>query len=246
MASEDNDELIESTERPSKDDILRSKFIERNFEKILRLLREPKKPDLKDFIIIGLLLVIIVIVIFKPSGGMSPAYMENQQETGKKIDALTRKVDHLEKQLLAVAGIDDSYQVIKDEDLGDVADESPTPTPEKTETKKPAEHPQKTATAKPTSAKTEKPSASPSPAASKAAEPKSGHGVMVRKHTVKPGDTLSVICIHYYKTQDPSIISAVGRFNKLKGPNYDLYPGEAVKLPPKEMLLKKKKPQAGK
>ncbi len=241
MASEENDELIESTERPSKDDILRSKFIERNFEKILRILREPRKPDLKDFIIIGLLAVIILILIFKPSGGMSPAYLENQQETGKKLDALTRKVDHLEKQLLAVAGIDDSYQVIKDEDLKDLVDESPAPTPEKTEARKTSSPPQKSPQAKPTSTKAEKPSASPSPVASKEAAPKSGHGVVVRKYTVKPGDTLWVICARYYKTQEPSVINAVGKFNKLKGPNYDLYPGEFVKLPPKEVLLKKKK-----
>lgn len=241
MASEDNDQLIESTERPSKDDILRSKYIERNFEKILRLLREPRKPDLKDFIIIGLLLVIIVIVIFKPSGGMSTASLESQQETGKKLDALVKKVDHLEKQLLAVAGIDDSYQVIKDEDLTDVLDESPAPTPEKTETQKPAGHPQKSAAAKPTSAKTEK----PAPAASKEADQKSGH-VAVKKYTVKPGDTLWVICARYYRTQEPSLISAVGKYNRLKGPNFDLYPGEAVKLPPKEVLLKKKKSQSGK
>jgi len=241
MASEDNDQLIESTERPSKDDILRSKFIERNFEKILRLLREPRKPDLKDFIIIGLLLVIIVIVIFKPSGGMSPASLESQQETGKKLDALVKKVDHLEKQLLAVAGIDDSYQVIKDEDLTDVIDESPAPTPEKTETQKHADHPQKSATAKPAPVKTEK----PAPAVSKEADQKSGHGI-IKKYTVKPGDTLWVICARYYRTQEPSLISAVGKYNKLKGPNFDLYPGEAVKLPPKEILLKKKKAQSGK
>jgi LysM repeat protein/preprotein translocase subunit Sss1 len=241
MASEENDELVESAERPSKDDILRSKFIERNFEKILRILREPKKPDAKDFIIIALLLIVLATVAFKPSGGMSPAMMESQLETAKKIDTLNRKVDHLEKQLLAVAGIDDNYQVIKDQDLTETASESPAPTPEKTETQKPSASAKKTETAKPAATKTEKPAASPSPAASKKEDQKSGHIAIARKYTVKPGDTLWVICARYYKSQDPSIISTVGKINKLKGPNYDLYPGESIKLPSKESLLKKKK-----
>lgn len=233
MADDDteNGELLDAEEKdkPSKDDILRGKFFERNFEKIIKILREPRKTSPREYIIIGLQVIIILLLLIRP-GGKNAAFMENQQDANKKLDVLTRKVDHLEKQLLAIAGIDDQYKVIKEEPMESIAAKA-SPTPEKTTASPaPRESPKK-----PT------PASSPAvtPAPTKTTHPAAGP-LGVKSYKVKDGDTLWVICDKHYHSKHPACIRALGKYNSLKGPNYDLFPGDTIKIPPKNVLFPKK------
>ncbi|MBI3926797.1 MAG: LysM peptidoglycan-binding domain-containing protein [Armatimonadetes bacterium] len=61
-------------------------------------------------------------------------------------------------------------------------------------------------------------------------------GNMVRLHKVKQGDTLSTISEKYYQSSAPRLVSALGRFNRLTGPGYEIFPGETVKIPPRKNL----------
>jgi LysM repeat protein len=231
MEPEEPMEMLEDLDREklSKDDILRGKFIDRNFEKIIKLLKEPRKPNPRDYVVIVLLVLLIAIVLFKPTGG---GVRDNQEELMKKIDVLTRKVDHLEKELLALGGMDENYDVIQKQPIEDLAArKSPEPTPEKTEKPEP----------------TKSIAASPEPSAKPevSATPKPGGGkkphLMGKTYKVQNGDTLSSICSRVYKTQDPAVIKLLGKYNNLKGPHFDMYPGDTIKIPPKELLLRKAK-----
>lgn len=229
---EQQEPMEEGTEpKPSKDDILKSKYLERNFEKIIKILREPTKPPPTDYVIIGLLGIIIVLLLVKSfGGGGNIAFSERQDETLKKIDALTKKVDHLEKQLLAVAGIDEDYKIIQDENLDELAKKNNDDV-EENKDEKPPQGSTEIALTKPLNAV-------------KMGPAKENDQGPDKTYKVKNGDTLWVICWKVYRSKDPAVIETLGRYNSLEGPNFDLFPGNTIKLPSKEELAKLESDQA--
>lgn len=78
-----------SEEKLTKNDILKGKHIERNFEKIFKILKERKGTEPKDYVIIALLCVIILMLLFSSPGGSA--------QLGKKIDDLSQRVSRIEK-----------------------------------------------------------------------------------------------------------------------------------------------------
>lgn len=78
------------------------------------------------------------------------------------------------------------------------------------------------------------PTPEPSPVA--ATSPPPATPSKARSHKVRAGDTLGRISEKYYGTSDPKILKALARANGLKGPNYDLFQGEMLKIPDKKDL----------
>lgn len=220
MDSQDQQDSFEegSESKLSKDDILRSKFFERNFEKIIKILKEPKKPSSRDFVIIGLLLIILAVLIFKPMGGGETGRLTSNQsdENSKKLDEMSRKLDRIEKQILVATGAEE----ISKENIDKITS---TQTPEEEPEETPTQDKEQLAVTKPLKASKMNPSRE---------EP----GTSPKSYKVKSGDTLSVICAKYYKSNNPDIIRALGIYNNLKGPDFDLFPGNTIKVPSKEEL----------
>lgn len=79
------------------------------------------------------------------------------------------------------------------------------------------------------------PTPEPTPLAAPSPPPPSTPG-KARSHKVKAGDTLGRIAEKYYGSSDPKILKALARANGLKGPNYDLFQGEMLKIPDKKDL----------
>ncbi|MDQ7824500.1 MAG: LysM peptidoglycan-binding domain-containing protein [Candidatus Eremiobacteraeota bacterium] len=194
-------------DRPSKDDILRGKFIERNFEKILKLLKKPERRDPALYVIIGLLALILVLQLLRPAGaGKGSLGDESRDEVIKRLEAIQTKVERLEKEFIVLSGGE-----------GDTAEPSPAASSSQSSQGEPHQ-------------------AAAPPSQEPQVTPKG-----IRKYTVKSGDTLEVICARFYRSKDPALIKALGKYNNLKGPNFDLYPGNTIKVPPRPVLSKKAK-----
>ncbi len=83
---------------PEKEEILKTRYIERNFEKLQKSLKYLSKTSPKDYIIIALLVILIILNLFGPSSFSSWKSADNNFE--KKLETLSAKINSLEKALL--------------------------------------------------------------------------------------------------------------------------------------------------
>jgi proteasome lid subunit RPN8/RPN11 len=194
------------------DEHLRERYLERTLEKIQRDLRRPPG-RWKDYLILGLLVALLLVEILRPAPAarveMPSDVREGQAQMLEQITVLSKKVDKLEQHLAAM-------EVLEQE----ITQDTPSPEP-------------------PPPAPAASAPAPPPPAASPAAPTPGGRppvGTRVRLHKVARGDTLSTICERYYKSSAPALVEALGRFNQLKPPNFNIYPGETLKIPDRKAL----------
>lgn len=196
------------------DEHLRERYLERSLEKLQRLVRRPPARPI-DYVNTALLVAILAVLLFRPAPPVKVDQKElvsGQQQLSEQVAALSGKMTSLEKHLAEMQIIDQQLG------LEPAAPESPEPAPAPEETPAAA-------------------SPKPEPTKPAAADPGApAAGTKVRLHKVRNGDTLSTICEKYYKSADPKVVAALGRFNKLKPPNFDIWPGDTVKIPARATL----------
>ena len=116
-------------EKPTKEEILKNKYLERSFEKIISMLKTLNKTSPKDYVIILLLVILIVLNLFGPSSDTSWKASDDNME--KQIKQIAVKVGDLEKALLTP----DESSGVGTVDLNP-SDSQNTPTTRKTPAKK--------------------------------------------------------------------------------------------------------------
>lgn len=160
----------------------------------------------RDWIIIGLLALNLAVMLFRP---MPPVTVDNSEVTAGQAQ-MSEQISAMKNRLERLEAHLAALQMI-DEELS----LAPSPTPESAEVESAPETP----VSKPSAAAASSPT-----------------GKMVKLHKVAAGDTLSTITEKYYSSSSPALVTALARFNKLKAPNFDIYPGDTVKIPAREAL----------
>ncbi len=190
------------------DDHLRERYLERSLEKIQRSLRRPPVRPV-DYAILALLVVNLLWTTFRP---MPPVQVDNREITANQqkmldqVTALSDRIVKLEQHLAALQVLDEELAI--------------NPTPKAPDT-------QPVPLLPPPAQQQETPAAPAPPAP---------EGRMVKLHKVKDGDTLSIITEKYYGSSASKYVTALATFNKLKPPNFDIFPGDVLKVPSKESL----------
>ena len=195
------------------DEHLRERYLERSLEKLQKQVRNPPIRFI-DHVIIGLLVVNLLVMLLRPTPPVrvdQKELLSGQKQLAADVDELSGRMKRLEQSLSALQMLD--------AELGLTPSPAPVEPP-------PVPEPSPVAMA-------------PSPAtkASPVAAPGTPRaGARVRLHKVRQGDTLSVITEKYYQTADPKVASALGRYNRLKPPNSDIWPGDTLKIPERSAL----------
>ncbi len=198
------------------------RYLERTLEKILkRLQRPPVSP--KDVVIVALLVINGLLIWFRPTpaaklegGSLERGQAEISAQVGEVKDRLAKLEQHLaDLQLLD--------QQLK---LAAEAESLPETDPELDPELDP-------------DAVTATPGAAPTraPATPEAADggPAGGAG-KVQLYKVAANDTLSGITGKFYPEAGPDITSAFARYNRLKAPDFEIFPGDVLKVPDEKVL----------
>lgn len=176
----------------SKDEILKNKFFERNQEKILSNIQNLNNFSKKDYIIISLLSILIILNIFHPFAGASQ----------KEIKELSQRVSVLEERLL----IPSEHEGIG---MGDISsDQSKT---EATQVQFIQSRQDKTKN-----------------------KDKEYGGITqdkIKIYRVQSGDSLGTVTWKCYHTQEQSTVTALGLYNGLTPPYFDIYIDQELKIP---------------
>ncbi|MGI5844164.1 MAG: LysM peptidoglycan-binding domain-containing protein [Candidatus Xenobium sp.] len=200
---------------PSRpDEHLRERYVERSLEKLQRLVRHPPV-RMVDYVLIALLVLNLLVLLFRPAPSVQlddKKLLASQAQLTSDVEDLASRMKKLEEHLAAIRMLD--------EELGLAGETAAPETPQSPEPTAPATVPSPSPQAGP---------ASPSPNASTP-------GVRIRLHKVQQGDTLSRIAEKYYGTADPKLAAALGNYNRLKAPNFDIWPGDSLKIPPRSAL----------
>ena len=64
----------------------------------------------------------------------------------------------------------------------------------------------------------------------------SGGGGAIKLYKVKSGDILGVLVDTFYPNAPEGTFSAFAQFNRLKGPDFSIFPGDTLKIPAVEAL----------
>lgn len=211
---------------------LRERHLENSVDNINRKL--DRRPPVRrvDYLIGGLVLLLIFLVLLKPAPTAKVDQKEvlaQQEKILASISALDERMSKIEEHLNAVGVIDSQLNLPS----GNLSE-----SPVKTESKAKIEQEEPVSSEK-ASAKSEtiaeaKPEPSPAPV-----NDDTGvlTGAKVVLHTVDDGEMLSSICSKYYGTSDAATIDALGKYNQLSS-DFELYPGDVLKIPDRASLKK--------
>lgn len=194
------------------DEHLRERYLERTLEKLQRMVRRPPIRVI-DYVLLGLLVLNLAVMLFRPAPPVrvdQKELLSGQKQLADQVSDLSTRMKKLEEHLAAIRMLD--------AELGLTTPAAPEP----------AEPP--------AAQETPAPPASPVAAATAAGGKQPRAGAKVRLHKVRNGDTLSLITERYYKTADPKVAAALGRYNRLKPPNFDIWPGDTLKVPERSAL----------
>jgi proteasome lid subunit RPN8/RPN11/LysM repeat protein len=196
------------------DEHLRERYVERSLEKLQRLVRHPPI-RVVDYVLIGLLVLNLLVLVFRPAPPVQlddKELLASQAQLTSDVEDLASRMKKLEEHLAAIRMLD--------AELGLGGETAAPETSQSPEPAAPATDPSPRPQARP---------ASPAPNASTP-------GARIRLHKVQQGDTLSRITEKYYGTVDPKVADALGRYNRLKAPSFDIWPGDTLKIPPRPAL----------
>lgn len=196
------------------DEHLRERYVERSLEKLQRLVRHPPI-RVVDYVLIGLLVLNLLVLVFRPAPPVQlddKELLASQAQLTSDVEDLASRMKKLEEHLAAIRMLDAELG------LG-----SETAAPETSQSPEPAA---------PATDPSPRPQARPASPAPNASTP----GARIRLHKVQQGDTLSRITEKYYGTVDPKVADALGRYNRLKAPSFDIWPGDTLKIPPRPAL----------
>ena len=215
----DNDKGEAKMERENvkrQDERIRDRYLEHGLDKVIKLLESPAVRTI-DWVIIGMLILVLGLVMLKPQkeAKVDDSVLKKIEVISTNVSEVNSRVSRLESQLKAVNAIDAELKL-----PGAVTD----------------------AGMKGTSSGSSKTEVTPTPSAS-ADKSKTGRkvngvevGSKVTLHTISSGDTLYSICEQYYGSASVEMAEALGSYNKLTPPNYDLFPGEILKIPEESVL----------
>ena len=219
-----------------QDEHLRERYLERSVDKLQKLVQNPSVRKI-DYVIIGMLVLVLGIVLMRPQpvAKTDPELLQRVEQMSSDITDLTQKVNKLEGHLGAVGAIDTSLKLVGEVSPDVVGSKTATAkadgTVEVVDTTTGATATLNTATSNTsTDKKTSKSSTLGRKVDGVAV------GSKVEMHTIADGDTLYSICEQYYGTASTDMAEALGKFNKLTPPNYDIFPGEQLMIPAKEAL----------
>lgn len=196
------------------DEHLRERYVERSLGKLQRLVRHPPI-RVVDYLLIALLVLNLLVLLFRPAPPVQlddKELLASQAQLTSDVEDLASRMKKLEEHLAAIRMLD--------AELGLGGETAASETPQSPEPPVPATDPSPRPQARP---------ASPAPNASTP-------GARIRLHKVQQGDTLSRITEKYYGTADPKVADALGRYNRLKAPSFDIWPGDTLKIPPRSAL----------
>lgn len=203
---------------PGPQEAMKERYLERSVEKILRMLRRPAVRPI-DVLLLLLLLANLVQPWLKPTPvakvDTTPLRADQQKMVGQ-LKTLTSKVESLEKHLAAMQVIDEQLTP---------ASGSPTPAATSTPTPEASSTPEAMAT--PSGSATPQTATTPPPSAATKVDE-------IKEVKVKKGDTLSLLCEHYYGSSATKLVSALAHYNSMK--NTQVYLGQTLRIPPKATL----------
>lgn len=199
-----------------QDERIRDRYLEHGLDKVIKRLDSPTVRTV-DWIIIGMLILVLGLVMLKPQkeAKVDDSLLKKIEVISTNVSEVNSRVSRLESQLKAVNAIDAELKL-----PGAVTDAGLKSSP----------------------SANSKNEVTPSPSA-KNDKAKTGRkvngvevGSKVSLHTIASGDTLYSICEQYYGTASVEMAEALGSYNKLTPPNYDLFPGEILKIPEESVL----------
>lgn len=194
---------------------LQGRHLERTLNKILKE-QQKSKLSWKDGLIVGLLLMNAILILFRPSPPVqvdTSKLERGQSDLSAQVDTVKGRIDKLEKHLGDLSLLDQQLKLaagMEDIDLGEESAEQPVK---------------------------KDPVPKPSPAASDSVAQNSelkGGAQAVHLYKVVPGDTLSVLVDRNYPDASTGFTQRFAEFNRLKAPDYPIFPGDTLKLPNKE------------
>lgn len=198
------------------------RYVERTLEKILkRLQRPPINP--KDFLVIALLVVNGLLIWFRPSPAAKTengSLERGQAEISAQVTEVRDRIAKLEQHLADLQLLDQQLKLAAE------AESLPETDPELDPDLDPD-----AVTSTPAAA----PTANPTPAAAADGGLAGGAG-KVQLYKVAQNDTLSGITGKFYPEAGPDITSAFARYNKLKAPEFEIFPGDVLKVPDEKVL----------
>lgn len=199
-----------------------SRVVERSLEKILRRLQKPPLFP-KDLAIIVLLVMNALLIWFRPHPpvAVDTASLERgQAELSDKVGAVQQKVERLEKHLAGMQLLDEQLRLVAGlEEIDPALDDEEAEQQEDSD-------PQTEETVNPGTAGL----------AERSERLKDGAG-RVELYRVEAGDTLSGLASRFYPEATQDLTGALGRYNRLPAPDYAIFPGDVLKVPPVESLL---------
>ncbi len=198
------------------------RYLEKTLEKMTRRLQRPPVGP-KDVLMIGLLIVNALLICFRPNPPVTidTSNLERgQADLSAQVTAVRDRIEKLEKHLADLQLLDEQLKLAAGlEDVGTTTDplleDDPLNQPE-------------------VSTDASQPGADKSPDSSALSQ---GAG-KIQLYKVVAGDTLSVISNKFYPEGGASITSAFARFNRLKAPDFAIFPGDILKVPPAKALEK--------
>jgi nucleoid-associated protein YgaU len=201
------------------------RYLERTLEKILRRLQKPPINP-KDVLIVGLLVLNALLIWFRPSPLAkvdTSALERGQTEISSQVTEVRDRIAKLEQHLADLQLLDQQLKLAAE------AESIPDTDPEL--------DPGLDPDASPTASSTVTPDAigareTPDPVDGGPA----GGAAKVTLYKVAEGDTLSLITAKFYPEAGPDITASFAHFNRLKAPEFAIFPGDVLKVPDEKAL----------
>lgn len=221
-------------ESPRPDEHLRERYLERSVEKLQKMVRRPAIRPI-DYAIVGLQILIIALFLLRPNPVAKvdqTDILAGQDKIAQDVAQLSLRMQKQEEHLKALGVLDEELKL-----PAASAENSAPVSAEHSEVKGSA--PEVTASvpkvkdASPVAAAATAPEASATPREIVAGV---AVGSKVRLHKVDSGETLSLIAEKYYQSSDAGLLKALGKYNRLKPPYFDIYQGDTLKIPERSSL----------
>lgn len=189
-----------------------NRHLERNIEKLQKKMEKPPV-TWKDILIVALLVLNTALILFRPNPPVqvdTSALERGQSELSAQVGSVRNRIEKLEGRLSEFAALDEQLKMaagLEEIDGVDLTTDSPTMPDEST-----------TAPVQPVN---------PGLAG--------GAGV-IKLYEVVAGDTLSGLVMKFYPDSPEGTFRAFAEFNRLKGPDFAIFPGDTLKVPALEAL----------
>lgn len=196
-------------------------YLERSVEKILRRLQRPPISR-KDWLIMALLVANLVLLVFRPTpmAKVDTSTIERSQvELSSQIAEVRDRIGKLEQHLADLQLLDKQIKLA----AGEEPDELDTAATPVNTSMSPSATPDATGGA----------------TVSATPEALSGGEAKVKLYTVVKHDTLSGIVARSYPGAGPDVTAAFARYNRLKGPDFNIFEGDVLKIPEEKALYSK-------